>query len=84
MNPRKLFKKALGGPENLAFHEFLTLAKAFGFRLVRVNGSHHILNHPEVGEQLNLQEVGGKAKPYQFRQFLKIVEDNDLSFGDQS
>ena len=75
---------ALGEPENLAFHEFLTLASAFGFCLVRVNGSHHILNHLGVGEQLNLQEVGGKAKPYQFRQFLKIVEDNDLSLRGKS
>jgi hypothetical protein len=78
MNPRKLLKKALSGPENLAFREFLILAGAFGFRLLRVNGSHHILDHPDVSEQLNLQEVRGKAKPYQFRQFLKIVEDHNL------
>jgi hypothetical protein len=33
---------------------------------------------------LNLQEVDGKAKPYQVRQFLRIVEDNDLTLGDES
>jgi hypothetical protein len=31
-----------------------------------------------VRELVNLQEVGGKAKPYQVRQFLRIVERYDL------
>src|SRR4051812_29878024 len=74
MNPRKLLKKALAGPENLAFRDLLTLARAFGFQLIRTSGSHPILGHPNIPEQLNFQEVGGKAKPYQFRQFLKVVE----------
>jgi len=84
MNPHKLFKKALAGPENLAFLDFLTLAGAFGFKIVRINGSHHILRHSKIGEQLNLQEVRGKAKAYQFRQFLKIIEQNNLSIGEDS
>ena len=84
MNPHKLFRKALNGPKNLPFHDFLQLARAFGFQLARTNGSHHILIHDEVREPLNLQEVDGKAKPYQVRQFLRIVEDNDLTLGDES
>jgi len=28
---------------------------------------------------LNFQNVGGKAKPYQVRQFIKIVEECNLS-----
>jgi len=30
-------------------------------------GSHHIFVHPQVQELVNLQNVGGKAKPYQIR-----------------
>jgi predicted RNA binding protein YcfA (HicA-like mRNA interferase family) len=45
-----------------------------GFRLVRVNGSHHIYAHPEVPELLNLQAVRGQVKPYQVRQLLKLIE----------
>jgi hypothetical protein len=28
--------------------------------------------------QLNLQPIGGQAKPYQVRQLLKLVEEYDL------
>ena len=64
MNKRKLLKKVLSGSSNIRFAEMLALAEAFGFRLSRVRGSHHILVHPELPELLNLQEVDGKAKPY--------------------
>jgi hypothetical protein len=52
--------------------------EAFGFVLTRVNGSHHIFVHPGVPQLINLQNVDGKAKPYQVRQFLQIVERYDL------
>jgi len=54
-------------------------AKAFGFRLNRVSGSHHIFDHPEIKELINLQNVHGKAKPYQVKQLLKIVERHNLN-----
>lgn len=60
----------------------VTLVEAFGFRLSRVNGSHHIFVHPNVREIVNLQEVNGKAKPYQIRQFLQLVERYDLKLGE--
>jgi hypothetical protein len=44
----------------------------------RVSGSHHVFVHPEIPELINLQAVRGKAKPYQIRQFLKLVERYDL------
>ena len=50
------------------------LLEAFGFHLSRVSGSHHIFAHPDVREVVNIQEVEGKVKPYQIRQFLKLVE----------
>jgi hypothetical protein len=31
----------------------------------------------------NLQEVNGEAKPYQVRQFLRIVERHDLRLEDE-
>jgi predicted RNA binding protein YcfA (HicA-like mRNA interferase family) len=54
------------------------LAKAFGFKLDRVSGSHHIFIHPDVPELLNLQNVDGKVKPYQLKQILNIIEQNNL------
>jgi hypothetical protein len=46
--------------------------------LLRVSGSHHIYGRRGLAEQINLQEVGGKAKPYQIRQFLRLVERYNL------
>jgi hypothetical protein len=34
--------------------------------------------HAAIPEQLNLQDVSGEAKPYQIRQFLRLVERYDL------
>jgi len=46
---------------------------------VRTNGSHHILSRPDVPKLVNLQNVGGKAKGYQVRQLLKLVEKHNLT-----
>jgi hypothetical protein len=34
--------------------------------------------HPDVPELMNLQDVGGEAKPYQIRQLMKLVERYNL------
>lgn len=78
MNKKKLLLKALSGSRNIPFDEMTSLVQAFGFVLARVNGSHHIFSHPGVNELLNLQDVGGEAKPHQIKQFLRIVERHGL------
>lgn len=83
MNKKKLLAKAASGSKHISFNEMVILVETFGFRLVRVNGSHHIFVHPQIRELVNLQEVNGKAKPYQVRQFLRLVELYDLKLGDQ-
>jgi HicA toxin of bacterial toxin-antitoxin, len=79
MQAEKLLEKALNSPQNLRFAEALKLAEAFGFQVARVRGSHHILRRPGVPELLNFQNVGGKAKPYQIKQLIEIVEAYNLS-----
>jgi len=79
---KKLLQRALTAPNNLRFSDMVKLAEAFGFRLSRSGGSHHIFVHPQVRELLNLQEVRGKAKPYQIGQFLKLVEKYNLELGE--
>jgi predicted RNA binding protein YcfA (HicA-like mRNA interferase family) len=83
MNRKKIFEKALAGSKNIRFSDMVKLAEGFGFRLSRVSGSHHIFVHPQVQELVNLQEVDGKAKPYQIRQFLGLVERYNLELGDE-
>ena len=82
MNARKLFQKALDSPANLRFRDACILARAFGFRVSRVSGSHHILSHPGVREILNLQSVHGDAKPYQVRQLLQLIKRYNLERGE--
>jgi predicted RNA binding protein YcfA (HicA-like mRNA interferase family) len=57
----------------------LKLAQAFGFQVARVRGSHHILRRTGVSELLNFQNAGGKAKPYQIKQLIELVETYNLS-----
>ena len=78
MNRRKLLKRLLAGSLNVSFSDMVNLVQGFGFQLVRVSGSHHIFGHPAVKELVNLQNVGGDAKPYQIRQFLKLIERYNL------
>jgi hypothetical protein len=70
---RKLFAKARRGAA-LSFDELALLATMFGFVLMRVSGSHHIFRCEGVAELLNLQNVKGKAKDYQVRQLLALIE----------
>ena len=84
VNKRKILGKAVAGSRNIRFAEMVALVEAFGFRLSRVSGSHHIFVHPDLPELLNLQEVAGKAKPYQIRQFLRLVERYNLQMGADS
>jgi predicted RNA binding protein YcfA (HicA-like mRNA interferase family) len=84
MNKRKLFKKILSGSDNIRFDDVVTVVEAFGFRLSRVNGSHHIFTHDEIPKLVNLQNREGKAKPYQIRQFLALIEEYDLRMEDNA
>jgi predicted RNA binding protein YcfA (HicA-like mRNA interferase family) len=71
---QKLLRKLLTGSNNIAFNDMVAIVEAFGFNLSRVNGSHHIFENTAIGEQLNLQNKKGNAKPYQIKQFLQLVE----------
>lgn len=82
MKKRKLLQKILAGSSNIRFAEFQSLVEAFNFRLDRVSGSHHIYIHPNVEELVNIQNVKGKTKPYQIKQFLSLIEKYNLQLGE--
>ena len=72
-----------GNVHNVAFADFRGLIRAFGFALVRISASHFLFAHPDIPALFNAQKVGGEAKPYQIRQFLKLVERYNLSMKDR-
>jgi predicted RNA binding protein YcfA (HicA-like mRNA interferase family) len=78
MNRRKILQKILAGSKNIRFPDMANLVQGFGFTLSRTDGSHHIFSRPDIPELVNLQNVKGKAKIYQIRQFLKLVERHNL------
>jgi len=41
-----------------------------------------MLARSDIPELVNLQNVRGQAKPYQMRQFLKLVEKHNLELED--
>jgi len=84
MKKQKLLEKLLRGSKNVRFDELVAVVEAFGFHLSRVNGSHHIFTHPQIPELVNLQNQRGKAKPYQVRQFLTLVEQYNLQLEEGS
>jgi hypothetical protein len=76
---QKLLRKILGSTQHIAFSDRVLLSEAFGFRLSRISSSHHIFEHPNVPEPLNLQNKNGQAKSYQVRQFLRLIEQYNLT-----
>jgi len=64
------------------FNDRVGLVEGYGFRRVRTSGSHHIFSRSDVPEVVNVQSMRGEAKPYQIRQFLRLVERYNLQLED--
>lgn len=79
---RLLLRLTQGYLHNVAFGDMIDLLEGFGFRLDRRTGSHHLFVHPNVPEVLNFQPEGSQAKPYQIRQFLRLIEEYQLRLED--
>jgi predicted RNA binding protein YcfA (HicA-like mRNA interferase family) len=79
MDREKLLSRLVRGElRNVDFRDMMSLVQGFGFALARIKGSHHVFQRPDIPEMVNLQEVRGEAKPYQIRQFLRIIERHNL------
>ncbi len=78
MGNKKTLEKVLRGSKNIRFNEMVTLIHAYGFKEARVSGSHHIFTRKDIDEIINIQNVRGKTKPYQAKQFTKVIEKYNL------
>ena len=79
VKPAKLFQRLLQGSRNLSFRDFQRLLEAFGFRLTRVSGSHHVYGLKGLERPLIIQPNGKDAKAYQIDQFLDMVQAYGLT-----
>jgi len=76
---RRLLQQAREKPHNFLFRDLIALAATAGFSLKRVRGDHHVLTHPELPEILVLQPRRGRAKPYQVRQLITVIERHAIT-----
>lgn len=73
----KIFRKAKDSPNNLSYSDLCSLAKHVGFLYRDSKGDHETYKHPNGG-MMNFQSVKGQAKPYQIRQLLDFIDENEL------
>ena len=78
MNRRETYEHLRHNPKNVRFDDLCHAAEAFGFHRKGGKGSHTVYVRDGIPEILNFQDVKGKAKPYQVRQLLKIIEHYTL------
>ncbi len=84
MKNQKLIESILSGSKNIDFQDFQHFLELFGFSLARVHGSHYIYKQENIKELINVQNVNGKAKPYQVRQAIALIERHNLQVIDEA
>lgn len=77
----KLYARAVAG-RTLSFAELCQMMEAFGYRRVRVSGSHHIYHNARIRDNRVVQPRGKDAKLYQVEQFLDMVKAFGLTMDD--
>lgn len=72
----KLLASAQRNPAGLSFRELESLLEQCGWTFKRQAGSHRVWKAPS-GPVVPIQSDHGKAKEYQVRQILRIMENGD-------
>ena len=63
---------------NISYADFQNLILDLGFTLQRQKGSHTMYYNKGIGEFLNIQKDGAKAKAYQVKQLRQIITKHNL------
>jgi len=79
MKKHRLYEELKNNPKNIRFNRLCKIAEVFGFIMRKGKGSHYIFTRSNIEELLNFQNVSGKAKPYQVKQLIKIIDKYGLS-----
>ena len=82
---QKLYQRLINNQKNVNFNDLIAVVEAFGFALDRIKGSHRVYKHHDVTSEflVLLLDKNGQAKPYQIKQFLRLVEAYNLSMEDE-
>jgi hypothetical protein len=78
MGRRELLEELKANPKKIRFTRVCQIVEAFGFQTRKGTGSHRVYYRDGVREILNFQDESGRAKAYQVRQFIKVIEKYNL------
>lgn len=81
-NKRKIYEDLKQNPANVHFRDLCKYAEIFSFKFKGGKGSHRIYAREGIFELLNFQNVNGRAKSYQVKQFFKVIEKYRLDEDD--
>ena len=76
----EILEQARRSPANVRFSDLCRLVEAIGYLLRRQKGSHRIFanaGRPDL-PIVNLQSDGAKAKAYQVRQVVRLIDEYQL------
>ena len=78
MDKKTIYQEIKNNPKNIRFDTMCRIVEMFGFQFKGGKGSHRIYKKEGVRELLNFQNFNGKAKAYQVKQFVKIIQKYNL------
>lgn len=78
MQKDKAISEMKCNPRNIRFEKLCKVLESLGFTFKGGKGSHRVYIKSGIPEIVNLQNVNGKAKPYQVKQVLRIITKYSL------
>jgi hypothetical protein len=78
MDKYKLLERIKNNPHSTNFNDFVKCIEKFGFVFVSQVGSHKKYIREGIPEFVDIQNKKGKAKHYQIKQFVKLVNKYNL------
>ena len=82
---RGLIENAKNNPKGLRFSDLQKLCLCCGMLHDRTKGSHYVYKHANPSFTITIQELSdGKAKPYQVKQVIDLIELHNLNKEDEN
>lgn len=74
-NIDQLIEQMRNNPKNIRFVDLIKVCKQYFGEPRQTGGSHTVFKTPwQADPRINLQDDGGKAKPYQVKQVLAALD----------
>lgn len=82
MDLKREINKMKENPKNVDYNIFIRIALELGFIHRQGRGSHEVLGKVGINKRIVIQRKSGKVKPYQVKQFIKMIEKYNMLQGE--